>query len=59
MQQRREQLLEELRIAEQARDLLRELEHNLSDAKGPEFARRVRQLEQLHNPCRRLTSCGW
>ena len=47
MQQRREQLLKELRIAEQARDLLRELEHNLSEEKGPEFARRVRQLEQL------------
>jgi uncharacterized protein (UPF0216 family) len=47
MQQRREQLLEELRRAEQARDLLRELEHNLSEEKGPEFARRVRQLEQL------------
>ena len=47
MQQRREQLLEELRIAEQARDLLRELEHNLSEEKGPEFARRVRRLEQL------------
>ena len=47
MQQRRDQLLEELRRAEQARDLLRELEHNLSEEKGPEFARRVRQLEQL------------
>jgi len=47
MQQRREQLLEELRRAEQARDLLRELEHDLSEEKGPEFARRVRQLEQL------------
>ena len=40
-------MLEELRRAEQARDLLRELEHNLSEEKGPEFARRVRQLEQL------------
>ena len=38
MQQRREQLLEELRRAEQARDLLRELEHNLSEEKGPDFA---------------------
>ena len=47
MQQRREQLLKELRIAEQARDLLRELEHNLSEEKDPEFAAQVRQLEQL------------
>ena len=47
MQQRREQLLKELRIAEQARDLLRELEHNLSEEKGPEDAAHVRRLEQL------------
>ena len=47
MQQRREQLLEELRRAEQARDLLRELEHNLSEEKGREDAAQVRRLEQL------------
>ena len=47
MQQRREQLLKELRIAEQARDLLRELEHNLSEEKGREDAAQVRRLEQL------------
>jgi hypothetical protein len=47
MQQQREQLLEELRKAEQARDLLRELEHNLSEEKGPDLAPRVRRLEQL------------
>ena len=48
MQQRREQLLDELRRAEQARDLLRELEHNLSEEKkGPELAPHVRRLEQL------------
>ena len=47
MQQRREQLLEELRIAEQARDLLSVLEQNLSEGKGPEFAAHVRRLEQL------------
>jgi hypothetical protein len=47
MQQRREQLLKELRIAEQARDLLRELEHNLSEEKGPEDAAQERRLEQL------------
>jgi hypothetical protein len=47
MQQQREQLLEELRKAEQARDLLRELGHNLSEEKGLEFAPHVRRLEQL------------
>ena len=47
MQERREQLLEELRKAEQARDLLRELEQNLSKEKGPELAPHVRRLEQL------------
>jgi hypothetical protein len=47
MQQQREQLLEELRKAEQTRDLLRELEHNLSEEKGLEFPPYVRRLEQL------------
>jgi hypothetical protein len=47
MQQRREQLLEELRRAEQARDLLSVLEHNLSKEKSPELASHVRRLEQL------------
>jgi uncharacterized protein (UPF0216 family) len=47
MQQQREQLLEELRKAEQTRDLLRELEQNLSEEKGLEFAPHVRRLEQL------------
>jgi hypothetical protein len=47
MQQQREQLLEELRKAEQTRDLLRELEHNLSEEKGLEFAPHMRRLEQL------------
>jgi hypothetical protein len=47
MQQRREQLLKELRIAEQARDLLSVMEHNLSEEKGREDAAQVRRLEQL------------
>ena len=47
MQERREQLLEELRKAEQARDLLRELEPHLSDKEGPELDGHVRQLERL------------
>ena len=47
MQERREQLLEELRKAEQARDLLRALEQNLSKEKSPELTPHVRRLEQL------------
>jgi uncharacterized protein (DUF2132 family) len=51
MQERREQLLEELRKAEQARDLLRELEQNLSKnlskGRSRELAPHVRRLEQL------------
>jgi hypothetical protein len=47
MQERREQLLEELHKAEQARDLLRELEQNLSKEKGADLAPHVRRLEQL------------
>ena len=47
MQQRREHLLEELRKAEQARDLLRALEQNLSKGKSRELAPHVRRLEQL------------
>jgi hypothetical protein len=38
VQERREQLLEELRKAEQARDLLRALEQNLSKEKSPDLA---------------------
>jgi hypothetical protein len=47
VQERREQLLEELRKAEQARDLLRTLEQNLSKEKSPDLAPHVRRLEQL------------
>ena len=47
MQERREHLLEELRKAEQARDLLRELEPHLSDKEGPELEGHVTQLERL------------
>jgi len=47
MHEQREQLLEELRKAEQARDLLRELEPHLTDRKGAELDGHVRALEQL------------
>ena len=47
VQERREQLLEELRKAEQARELLRALEQNLSKEKSPDLAPHVRRLGQL------------
>jgi hypothetical protein len=47
MQQRREQLLEELRKAEQARDLLSELERLPKEENHPELGHYVSQLKQL------------
>ena len=47
MQQRREQLLQELRTAEHALALLRELERLLQEENPPELRRYVTQLEQL------------
>jgi hypothetical protein len=47
MQEQREQLLEELRKAEQARDLLLALEPHLTDRKGAELDGHVRALKQL------------
>jgi uncharacterized protein (UPF0216 family) len=47
LHEQREHLLEELRTAEQARDLLRELEPHLTDRKGTELQGHIRQLEQL------------
>lgn len=47
MEEQREHLLEELRKAEQARDLLMALEPHLTDRKGAELEGHVRALEQL------------
>ena len=47
MQERREQLLQELRKAEQARDLLSELERLLKEENHPELGRCLTQLKQL------------
>ena len=47
MQERREQLLQELRKAEQARDLLSELERLLKEENHPELERCLTQLKQL------------
>jgi hypothetical protein len=43
VQERREQLLEELRKAEQARALLRELEQNLSKSLSENFSMNLEQ----------------
>jgi hypothetical protein len=47
MQERREQLLQELRKAEQARDLLSEQERLLKEENHPELGRCLTQLKQL------------
>jgi uncharacterized protein (UPF0216 family) len=47
MQEQRKHLLEELRKAEQARDLLSELEPHLTDEETTELEDHVRQLEEL------------
>jgi hypothetical protein len=47
MQERREQLLQELRKAEQARELLSELECLLMEENHPELGRNLTQLKQL------------
>ena len=47
MQERREQLLQELRKAAQARDLLSELECLLKEANHPELGCNLTQLKQL------------
>ena len=47
MQERREQLLQELRHAEQARDLLSELERLLKEENHPELGRCLMRLKQL------------
>ena len=47
MEQQREHLLEELRKAQQALTLLKELEPHLTDRKGTELEGHVRALKQL------------
>jgi hypothetical protein len=47
MQERREQLLQDLRKAEQARDVLSELERLLKEENSPELGRYQTQLKQL------------
>ena len=47
MQERREQLAEELRKSERARDLLRELERRLKEEDRPDLERHLTQLDRL------------
>ena len=50
MQQRREQMTAKLRNAEQARDLLTELERRLNEEAGPELEPLLSQLDQRSQP---------
>lgn len=47
MEERREQLVERLRTAEQARDLLRELERLLKEEDSPELEGTLERLDRL------------
>ncbi len=58
MQERREQMAERLRNAEQARDLLTELERRLKEEDGPELESLLSRLDQLAQPFPRPTASG-
>ncbi len=47
MRGRRERLVEEIRTAERARDLLTELERRLKEEKSPELEQHLAQLDRL------------
>ena len=59
MQERREQVAERLRNAEQARDLLTELERRLKKEDGPELERLLSQLDQLAQPFPEADRIRW
>ncbi len=59
MQERREQMAERLRNAEQARDLLTELERRLKRADGPELERLLSQLDRLAQPLPEADRIRW
>jgi len=59
MQERREQVVERLRNAEQARDLLTELERRLKKEDGPELERLLSQLDQLAQPFPEADRIRW
>ena len=59
MQERREQMAERLRNAEQARDLLTELERRLKREDGPELESLLSQLDRLAQPLPEADRIRW
>ncbi len=59
MEERRGQLVERLRNAEQARDLLRELERLLKEEDSPELERTLEQLDRLAQPLPEADRIRW
>lgn len=59
MEERRGQLVERLRKAEQARDLLRELERLLKKEDSPELERTIEQLDRLAQPLPEADRIRW
>ena len=59
MQKRREQMAERLRNAEQARDILTELERRLKRKDGPELERLLSQLKRLAEPLPEADRIRW
>jgi hypothetical protein len=59
VQERREQMAEKLRNAEQARDLLTELERGLKEEDGPELEPLLSQLDQLAQPLPEADRIRW
>jgi hypothetical protein len=59
VQERREQMTERLRNAEQARDLLTELERRLKEEDGPELESLLSQLDQLAQPLPEADRIRW
>ena len=59
MQERREQVAERLRTAEQARDLLGELERRLKHEDGPELEDLLSRLDQLARPLPEADRIRW
>lgn len=59
MEERRGQLVERLRKAEQARDLLRELERLLKEEDSPELGRTIEQLDRLAQPLPEADRIRW
>jgi hypothetical protein len=59
MQERREQITERLRTAEQARNLLSELERRLKNEDGPELERLLSRLDQVARPLPESDRIRW